>query len=90
MRVAFRLSALGILVVGLVFWFFGGPNFGWTRTSVPVEKVDPVTELEYREWVSRFVPGLDFVGGCVALAMAVFAASWLAGAGRKPEPWKDQ
>jgi hypothetical protein len=78
MRAALRLAALGILVVGIVFWFFGGPNLGWTKTSIPLARMDPVTELEYHVWEKRFVPGVDFVAGCVALAAVVFAASWLA------------
>ncbi len=79
MRTATRLTALAIAVVGLVFWLFGGPNLGWTKNSVPVSRQDPVTELEYVEWQRNFVPGLDFLAGCAALAGLVFAASWLAG-----------
>lgn len=78
MRTAVRFVALGIAVVGVVFWLFGGPNLGWTRTSVPISRKDPVTELEYIEWQKNFVPGVDFAGASVALAGLVFAASWLA------------
>lgn len=79
MRTATRLTALGIAVIGLVFWLFGGPNLGWTKNSVPVTRKDPVTELEYIEWQRNFVPGLDFLGGCVVLAGGVFLGSWLTG-----------
>lgn len=78
MRTALRFLALGTVVVGVVFWLFGGPNLGWTKTTVPVTRVDPVTELEYTEWQRNFTPGVDFVGGCVAVGLVVFAASWLA------------
>ncbi len=78
MRNALRFLALAVLLVGAVFWFFGGPNFGWTRTTVPVPRMDPVTEIEYVEWQKNFVPGVDFLGGCLAVAVVVFACSWLA------------
>ncbi|MGE3311442.1 MAG: hypothetical protein AB7O66_15855, partial [Limisphaerales bacterium] len=57
---------------------FGGPNLGWTKTSVAVSRVDPVTELEFVEWQKNFVPGLDFLGGVGALAGVLFAVSFLA------------
>ncbi|MGE4182456.1 MAG: hypothetical protein AB7J34_21730 [Limisphaerales bacterium] len=78
MRMAFRLAALGVALVGVVFWLFGGPNLGWTKTSVAVSRVDPVTELEFVEWQKNFVPGLDFLGGVGALAGVLFAVSFLA------------
>ncbi len=86
MRTGLRLSALGILVGGLVFWLFGGPNLGWTKTRVPVVKVDPVTEQESVEWQDNFVAGVDFLAGCAGLAGGVFALSWLARPGAGPRP----
>lgn len=78
MRTALRFLSLGILLGGAVFWFFGGPHLGWTRTTVPIQKMDPVTELEYVEWQRNFVPGVDFLAGTTVLAFVVFGASWLA------------
>lgn len=83
MRTAIRLTALGVALVGVVFWLFGGPNLGWTKTSVPLTRTDPVTELEYIEWQRNFVPGVDFLGGTLALAGLVFAVSWFAKANVK-------
>ena len=77
MRTALRLLALGIVTVGMAFWLFGGPNLGWTKTRVPVAKKDPVTELEYVEWQTNFVPGLDFLVGTGMIAGLVLACSWL-------------
>jgi hypothetical protein len=65
------------MLVGVVFWLFGGPHLGWTQTRVAVPKQDPVTELEYVEWQRNFVPGVDFLAGCLVAAGAVLAASWL-------------
>lgn len=78
MRTALRLVSLAILVVGVAFWFFGGPHLGWTKTTVPVTKYDPITEIEYIEWERNFLPGVDFLGGFLAAAGVVFGLSWLA------------
>lgn len=83
MRTALRLTALGVGLVCVVFWLFGGPNLGWTRTRDPVTRVDPVTELEYVEWQRNFVPGVDFLALGLALGAAVLAGSWLAPAARR-------
>jgi hypothetical protein len=78
MRTVIRFVALGIALVGLVFWFFGGPNLGWTKTQVALVRKDPVTELEYTEWQQNFVPGVDWLGGALGVAVLLFGASWLA------------
>lgn len=75
MRNGLRVAALFLFVLGAGFWFFGGPNPGWTRTSVPVVTVDPVTELEVTRWEKRFVPGVDFLAATVAGCSLLLAAS---------------
>lgn len=74
---ALRLAALGIALVGAVFWLFGGPHLGWTKTQVAVARKDPVTEIEFVEWQKNFVPGVDFLGGILVLAALVHGASFL-------------
>lgn len=64
-------------LLGVAFWFFGGPNWGWTKTQTPLAKVDPVTEIEYVEWQANFVPGVDFLGAALLCAAVVYAGSWL-------------
>ena len=57
MRIAIRLAALAVVVVVLAVWFFGGPNLGWTKTSVPVPFTEMVTEQQGVRWEKRFLPG---------------------------------
>ena len=72
MRTTLRLSALAVALLSLALWFFGGPNLGWTKTSVDRIETDPVTGLEGHFPEKRFVPGVDFlacgflVGGVLA------------------------
>jgi hypothetical protein len=75
MRLFLRLAAMAVAFVSLVFWLFGGPNLGWTRNRVPIQKTDPVTGQQYQEWESRFIPGVDFVGGAFLLAGVALGAS---------------
>ena len=74
MRTFLRLAALGLALFSLVFWFFGGPNPGWTKTSVDRIEKDAVTGLEGHFPEKRFVPGVDFLAG------GILAAALLAGA----------
>ena len=88
MKTSLRLAALATIVLGLTFWFFGGCNLGWTKTSVPVEQVDPVTDLKYQVWEKRFVPGIDFVGATCLVAFVLASVSFLLPGkfGRQTEP----
>ena len=73
----FRLAALALAVVAAVLWLFGGPNLGWTKTSVPVKHVDEVTGIEHDVWENRFLPGVDFLAGGLAAGAALFGMSFL-------------
>jgi len=74
MRALLRALALAALASGLLLWLSAGANLGWTKTSVPVRKLDRVTGIEAIEYEERFVPGVDFLGLSV-LGAAVFAGA---------------
>ena len=67
---------LAVALVSLALWFFGGPNLGWTKTSVDRIEKDPVTDLEGRFPEKRFVPGVDFLGLSFAAAGLLCGASF--------------
>ncbi|MCZ7639086.1 MAG: hypothetical protein M5U12_25370 [Verrucomicrobia bacterium] len=76
------LLALGTLT----FWLATGAHRGWTRTSVAVEKTDEITGLTYREYESRFVPGVDVLGAGLLGALVVATAGVLMrGRSRPPD-----
>lgn len=77
MRTVFRLAALAVALVATVLWLFGGPNLGWTKTSVPVEKLEEETKIKYTVWEKRFLPGVDFEAAGLAAGAALFGASFL-------------
>lgn len=77
MRLAVRLAAAGIIFVGTVVWLFGGPNLGWTRTSMARETIDPTTGLLQVVTERTFLPGADFEVAVLAVGALVFAGSFL-------------
>ena len=54
MRTSLRLAALFLLVAAPATWLVTGANRVWSKTSVPVAKKDPVTEIEYQKFEKRF------------------------------------
>jgi hypothetical protein len=77
MRTTLRIAALFLALAIAAFWFFGGANRGWTKTSVAHKQKDPVTELEVDVYEPRFVPGIDFLGGGLAVVVLVAGCSFL-------------
>ena len=65
------LAALIVLGAGTT-WLVTGANHGWTKTSVPVKTLDPVTGIEGISYQKKFLPGVDFLGasGVVAIVLA--------------------
>jgi len=74
-------KALRILAVIVALGFAGtwlslGANTGWTKTSVPVKVVDEITGIESQTWEDKFVPGLEFLGGGLFVAVVIGGASF--------------
>jgi hypothetical protein len=53
-----------------------GANRAWTKTSVEVKTLDPVTGIEGITYQPKFLPGVDFLGAAGGIA-AVLAGSSL-------------
>jgi hypothetical protein len=77
MRTIIRLASLFVSLVTVVLWLFGGPNLGWTKTSVMVETIDPVTEQTQVQWENRFLPGVEFLAGGLLTGAVLLASSFL-------------
>lgn len=74
-RLTCQMIALLICLVAGTLWLLGGLNKGWTKTTEPIKKIDPVTEQEYVEWEKTFSPGIDFLAGSLLAAGLVGGAS---------------
>jgi len=76
-----------IIILGSVsFWAAGGAEVGWTKTSVAVEKVDPITEIAYQEYVDQFVPGVEFPALGVVIGLAFIGFSFFLRKHPTPNP----
>ncbi len=71
-RTAAALAGLTVLV-----WLLTGAHWGWTRTSEPVERVDEITGLTYREYQRRFRAGVEVLAGGLAGAALLAGAGWV-------------
>jgi hypothetical protein len=68
------LAALVVLAAGTTWWVTGA-NRGWTKTSVAVKTLDPVTGIEGISYQKKFLPGVDFLGAAAVGAVVLAGAS---------------
>ena len=62
MKRTLQLLAVLVLLAAGTTWLATGANRGWTKTSVPVKTLDPVTGIEGISYEKKFLPGVDFLG----------------------------
>jgi hypothetical protein len=82
MKKILRILALLVVLAAIITWAVTGANRGWTKTSVAVKTLDPVTEIEGITYQKKFLPGVDFLGAAVILSGALAGASFFF---RKPK-----
>jgi len=76
MRKTFRWLGCLMALATVGWWFFCGSNPGWTKTSVPVKAVEEATGIESVVWKNQFVPGVDFLGAGVLVAVVLIGISF--------------
>lgn len=76
-RPLLRLLA-ALTVLGTAgYWAAAGAHRGWSMHRVPLPAVDEITGLEYVIYQDRFVPGLEYLGGAVLVALLLFGLSFV-------------
>ena len=73
-KILLMLAALVVLGAGTT-WLVTGANRGWTKTSVAVKTLDPVTGIEGISYQKKFLPGVDFLGAAAVGAVVLAGAS---------------
>ena len=76
MKKLLNILALVIVLSAGITWLVTGANRAWTKTSVEVKTLDPVTGIEGITYQPKFLPGVDFLGAAGGIA-AVLAGSSL-------------
>ena len=76
MKKLLKILALVIVLSAGITWLVTGANRAWTKTSVEVKTLDPVTGIEGITYQPKFLPGVDFLGAAGGIA-AVLARSSL-------------
>jgi hypothetical protein len=75
MKRILQILAVVVLVAAGGTWLATGANRGWTKTSVAVKTLDPVTEIEGITYDKKFLPGVDFLGASALVAGLLAGAS---------------
>jgi hypothetical protein len=76
MKKIMQLLAVLVLLAAGTTWLATGASHGWTKTSVMVKTLDPVTGIEGISYQKKFLPGVDFLGAA-ALVAGVLAGTSL-------------
>ncbi len=74
-----RWLAAGVATLTVGVWLITGAHRGWTQTSVPIEKLDEVTGLTWRDYQKRFRPGVDFLATGLVIAGGLAGLGWTLG-----------
>jgi len=82
MRKALQLLAVLLILAAVITWAATGASRGWTKTSVPVKTLDPVTGIEAINYQPKFIAGVDFLGAAFGGAVLLVGASFIF---RKPK-----
>lgn len=70
-----RIIAWLVALVTVGVWLATGAHRGWTKTSVTVMEIEPVTGIENPVQEKKFVMGVELLGAGLAAAAALSAAS---------------
>lgn len=75
MKKALQILAVLVVLAAGTTWLTTGANRGWTKTSVAVKTLDPVTGIEGISYRKKFLPGVDFLGAAFGGAALIAGAS---------------
>ena len=76
MKKTLQLLAVMVLLAAGATWLATGANRGWTKTSVAVKTLDPVTGIDGISYEKKFLPGVDFLGAAFGGAALLAGASF--------------
>ena len=68
MRRILQLLAVLVLLAAGTTWLATGANRGWTKTSVMVKTLDPVTGIDGISYKKQFLPGVELLGASAMVA----------------------
>ena len=77
MKKLFHIAALVVLLGTLGVWLSTGAARGWTKTSVSVMEVEPVTGIEFPVEKKQFIMGVELLGAGVALSLMLLGISFV-------------
>ena len=88
MKKILQLLAVLVLLAAGTTWLATGASRGWTKTSVMVKTLDPVTGIEGISYRKKFLPGVDFLGAAFGGAAVLMGASFFIRKSKAIQPTK--
>lgn len=88
MKKFLQLLAVLVLLAAGTTWLATGASRGWTKTSVMVKTLDPVTGIEGISYRKKFLPGVDFLGAAFGGAAVLMGASFFIRKSKAIQPTK--
>jgi hypothetical protein len=75
MKTFLKALSLVVILTTIITWLATGASRGWSKTSVPVKTLDPVTGIEGISYQSKFIAGVDFLGAGLIAGAVLGSAS---------------
>lgn len=77
------MLALFLIVGATAFWISTGSHKGFSKNRVEIEKIDPITQIEYVDYEERFIMGVEYLALACGLGLFSFGLSFAFG--RRPK-----
>jgi len=77
------MIALAILIATSLFWYTQGARTGWSQRAPSAVRVEPITGIKISESIPQIIPGIDFLGGSIAVVVFLFVISYSGGSRRR-------
>lgn len=76
LRHGLRCLALVLIVLTVGFWLKTGAHKGFSKDRVEIEKVDPITQIEYVDYEECFVMGVEYLAAASIIGLGIFSLSF--------------
>lgn len=75
-RHGLQILAIVAVLASFGFWFKTGAHTGFSKNRVEIQKVDPITQIEYVDYEDRFVMGVEYLAAGCVFGIGLFSLSF--------------
>jgi hypothetical protein len=72
------LKVLAVVLIALTvgIWLSTGAHKGFSKDRVEIEKIDPITQIEYVDYEERFIMGVEYLAAGTIAGLGIFTLSF--------------